>query len=138
MCIRDRIKYGTTNATADIKMYGITSMAYFVDLSLPNILTIINTTMKMMIGQIIALVIATYFVRPNFHASESVIPAALNSLATMLNAVFVGVPTAPYGTGVLFMINAHIAAQSGGKPKPINSGADVYKRQNIQCSVNDF
>ena len=98
-------------------------MAYFVDLSLPNILTIINTTMKMMIGQIIALVIATYFVRPNFHASESVIPAALNSLATMLNAVFVGVPTAPYGTGVLFMINAHIAAQSGGKPKPINSGA---------------
>jgi len=104
-------------------MYGITSIAYFVDLSLPNILTIINTTIKIMIGQIIALGIATHFVNPNFHASVFVTPAAPSSLETMLNAVFVGVPTAPYATGVLFMIRAHIAAQSGGNPKPINSGA---------------
>ena len=78
-----------------MRIYGITSIAYFVDLSLPNILTIINTTMKMMIGQMIALGIATHFVRPNFHASVSVTPIPANSLLTILNAVFVGVPTAP-------------------------------------------
>ena len=41
----------------------------------------------------------------------------------MLNAVVAGVPTAPKGTGVLFKIRAHIAAQSGGKPTLINNGA---------------
>ena len=76
-------------------MYGITSIAYFVDLSLPYILIIKNTVMKMMIGQMIADGIATHFVKPNFHASVSATPIPANSELTMLNAVFVGVPTAP-------------------------------------------
>ena len=66
-----------------------------MDLFFPYIIHIIATVMKMMIGQIIALGIADHFVSHNFHASVSVIPAAANSLLTILNAVDAGVPTAP-------------------------------------------
>ena len=115
--------YGTQKATADIRIYGLHSSAGLMDFVLPNILHIMHIATKMIIGQMIALGIATHFVNPSFQASPLAIPDSATSPLTILNAVAAGVPTAPKGTGVLFSTSATMAAHKGGKPTLISRGA---------------
>ena len=78
---------------------------------------------KIMIGQMIALGIATHFVNPSYQASPLTIPDSATSPLSILKAVAAGLQTAQKGTGVLFSTSATMAAHKGGKPTLISRGA---------------
>ena len=63
--------------------------------------------------------------KSSFHASRSVTPMVGRVSFRISAAELVGVPAAPKDTGGESKIRQAVAAAIGGKPRPINNGAQI-------------